>query len=124
MSRQLVIQRSSDVVYLPIDSIVYIESDHNSSNVVFVNDDTLELHFQLGQIEAMIKSQLGKEHELLPRVGRTLIVNAKYVHCIDLTRQRLILSDCARFTYTLQPSLESLQDLIVTKNKLIFNGML
>ena len=124
MSRQLIIQRASDVVYLPVDSIVYIESDHNNSLVTLVNGEKLSLPFQLGQIGKMIDSQFGKERYLLPRVGRTLIVNARYVHIIDLTHQRMVLTDFVTFSYTMMPSLDSLQELIETKNKLIFNGML
>ena len=109
-----------------MDEVVYFEADHNYSYVVFRDKRRMQLPFQLGQIEKMIENQLGKDHKLFPRVGRGLIVNARYVHIVDVPDQTLILSDCADsdFYYILQPSQQALEELIVAKNKLIFNGML
>ena len=126
MARQLVISGGTCTIYLLMDEVVYFEADHNYSYVVFRDKRRMQLSFQLGQIEKMIENQLGKDHKLFPRVGRGLIVNARYVHIVDVPDQTLILSDCVDpdFYYILQPSQQALEELIVAKNKLIFNGML
>lgn len=113
-------------MYLLMDEVVYLEADHNYSYVVFRDKRRVQLSFQLGQIGKMIESQLGKDHKLFPRVGRGLIVNARYVHIVDVPEQTLILSDCsdAGFYYILRPSQQALEELIDAKNKLIFNGLL
>ena len=126
MSRQLVISGGTSTMYLLMDEVVYFEADHNYCNVVFRDKRKVQLSFQLGQIGKMIENQLGKDHKLFPRVGRGLIVNARYVHVVDVPEQNLILSDCATagFYYILHPSQQSLEELIDKKNELIFNGLL
>ena len=126
MSRQLVISGGAYTMYLLLDNVLYLEADHNYSYVLFRDKRRVQLPFQLGQIEKMIEKQLGKDHKLFPRVGRGLIVNARYVHIIDVSGQALILSDCAdaTFYYILHPSQQSLEELIERKNELIFNGLL
>lgn len=50
--------------------------------------------YQLGQVEDIIGTQLGSDGRNFVRLGRGLIVNIDFVYHIDITKQRLVLSDC------------------------------
>ena len=54
MKKHLIILTSVDLVRIPPESVVYIESDGNYSIFVQLNGERRMLTFQLGQIEKMI----------------------------------------------------------------------
>ena len=92
----------------PLDKIVYVSSDGNYSNLTTVDNRTSLLSMQLGQVEALIATQLGSSGAIFIRVGRGLIINKDYIHSIDISKQRLVLSDCDRCRHELNASREVL----------------
>lgn len=95
MEKFLVISKSTELLRVPIDSLMYIESDGNYSYIVTRDGRRTLVMSQLGQIEDLLAEQLGDDTaSRIVRLGRSLIVNCNYVHIIDITKQRLVLSDC------------------------------
>ena len=109
--KYLIIATTTELVRIAPERIVYISSDGNYCNLVQTDNETRMLTFQLGQIESMINNQLGAEGNLFIRIGRGLIINRSYIYYINIQNQRLILSDNARFSYTMTASKESLKQL-------------
>lgn len=108
MKKHLIISTSVDLVRIAPEHIVYISSDGNYSTLVQTDGEARMVSYQLGQIADMIDSQLGAEGKAFIRIGRSLIVNSSYIYHINLSRQKLILSDVDRFNHTLQASKDAL----------------
>ena len=111
MKKYLVISTATDLVRVAPEKIVYISSDGNYSTLVLANDETRVLTLQLGQVERLIESQLGKEGNTFIRIGRSLIINRSYIYYINVSKQKLTLSDNERFSHTLSASREALGQL-------------
>lgn len=75
------------MVRVRTDEIVYVKADGNYSDLMLVNGQCRKMTFQLHQIEDTFK-QL--HNNMFVRVGRSLIVNKRYVFVINLTEQKLI----------------------------------
>ena len=93
MAAQLIISTSIDLVRIAPERIVYISSDGNYSTLIQADGEVRMLSFQLGQIEKMINSQLGKAGEQFIRIGKSLIINRSYIYYINIPRQKIVLSD-------------------------------
>ena len=111
MKKQLVISTSIDLVRIAPEKIVYIASDGNYSTLVQTDNEVRMLSYQLGQIEKMISSQLGSEGNIFIRIGKSLIINRSYIYYINITKQKLTLSDVASFSHTVTASKEALKQL-------------
>lgn len=111
LKKYLIIATTTDLVRIAPDKIVFISSDGNYCNLVQTDNETRMLTFQLGQVESMIRDQLGTEGNLFIRIGRGLIINRNYIYYINIQSQKLILSDVARFTHTVSASKEALKQL-------------
>ena len=111
MKKQLVISTSIDLVRIAPERIIYIASDGNYSTLVQTDGEVRMLTFQLGQIERMIADQLGSEGNNFIRIGKSLIINRSYIYYINVTKQKLTLSDVASFSHTVTASKEALKQL-------------
>ena len=111
MKKYLVISTSIDLVRIAPESIVYVASDGNYSTLVQVDKEKRLLTFQLGQIEKMIEAQLGSEGNQFIRIGKSLIINRSYIYYINVSKQKLILSNASTFNYIVTASKEALKHL-------------
>lgn len=109
--KQLIISTSVDLVRIAPHRIVYISSDGNYSTLVQTDNEVRMLSYQLGQIEKMISSQLGSEGNVFIRLGKSLIINSSYIYYINISKQKLVLSDTATFSHTVTASKEALKQL-------------
>ena len=119
MGSHIVISKGTELVRVPVDRLIFIESDGNYSYLVTYDGRKALIPLQLGQIEDILNEQLGDNVNNIVRIGRGLIINCDFVHQIDLTKQKLILSDCAGMWYELKASrvaLAQLKTLIETIN--------
>lgn len=119
MGNHIVISKGTELVRVPVDRLIFIESEGNYSFLVTYDVRKVLIPLQLGQIEEILNEQLGDDVDNIVRIGRGLIINCDFVHQIDLSKQRLILSDCAGVWYELKASrvaLTQLKTLIETMN--------
>ena len=77
------------MVRVATDEIVYVRADGNYSDLVLANGKSRRMTFQLNYFE---KAFHKLQNNLFVRVGRSLIVNKRYIYVINLTEQQLILS--------------------------------
>ena len=120
LKKYLIISTTTDLVRIAPERIVFISSDGNYCNLVQTDNETRMLTFQLGQVENMIREQLGTDGNLFIRIGRGLIINRNYIYYINIQSQKLVLSDNNRFTHTVSASkdaLKQLKDLIEKEAK-------
>ena len=93
-----------DIVCIPVDSLVYIEADGNYSKLYTLDNRVILITTQLGTLLKDLAYQLQKTNNLIIRVGRSHIINMKYVHRVDITRGKLTLSDCISYCKEIQLS--------------------
>lgn len=112
MKHQLVVSNSIELVRLYAEDIVCIEAEGNYSTFYLIGGEKRLVLFQLGQLEHLMGEQLGEEAETFVRIGRSLIINRKYIYYINLNRQQLMLRDTIGHQHeTLKVSRESLKKL-------------
>lgn len=111
MKKHFIISTSNDLIRILPEGIVYISSDGNYSNLIQADGESKLLSYQLGQIEKMIATQLGNEGYLFIRIGKSLIINRHFIHYINITKQKIVLSDAKTIKHTLSASREALKQL-------------
>lgn len=83
------ISTSTELVRVATDEIVYVRADGNYSDLVLTNGKSRKMTFQLHFFDEVFQ-QL--QNNMFARVGRSLIVNKRYIHVVNLTEQILIFS--------------------------------
>ena len=89
MMEGLRISTSTELVRVATDEIVFVRADGNYSDLVLTNGKSRKMTFQLHFFDEVFQ-QL--QNNMFVRVGRSLIVNKRYIHVINLTEQMLIFS--------------------------------
>ena len=111
LNTHLIISTSNDLLRVAASHILYISSDGNYCNLFQTGGEIRLVTFQLGQLERMIAEQLPEQGKTFVRIGKSLIVNLKYVYYINIPKQQLVLSDKEQNRYTLSASKEALKAL-------------
>ena len=93
---------------IPADSLMFVSSDGNYSNITTEDGRTKLVTIQLGQIEDILQEQLSDAESNFLRLGRSLIINTNYIYFIDISKQELILSNCKGSYHVLSASREVL----------------
>lgn len=83
------ISTSTELVRVATDEIVFVRADGNYSDLVLTNGKSRKMTFQLHFFDEVFQ-QL--QNNVFVRVGRSLIVNKRYIHVINLTDQMLVFS--------------------------------
>jgi len=83
------ISTSTELVRVATDEIVYVRADGNYSDLVLTNGKSRKMTFQLHYFDEVFQ-QL--QNNMFVRVGRSLIVNKRYIYVINLTDQMLMFS--------------------------------
>jgi DNA-binding LytR/AlgR family response regulator len=106
-----------------IANIVYFSASGNFTEIVTVNKLKRSVYLNLGQIEKLLKDGPGEEAKDFVRIGRTLIVNTRFVYMVDTLKREIILSDCITFTFKLSCSKESLKKVRELLSNMPENGI-
>lgn len=122
MTKNIVISRGAELVRVPVEHLVYIQAEGNYSHLVTRDGRKTLISYQLGQIEDIIEDQLGDTGGHFLRIGRGLIVNSMFIFHIDISSQRLVLSDCNGCYHELSASKEVLTKLKVWMESELNNG--
>lgn len=111
MNRTLTFATSTELLRIPVDSLVYIKADGNYSAIFVTDGNEYVITLQLGQIEQRMSSVAEPGDNRFVRIGKSLIVNLDFVIQVNPSRQRLTLSDCRSFRYDVSASREALRSL-------------
>lgn len=82
------LQNSTLLIRAAVDEIVYVKADGNYSDIVLINGRSYKITYQLNQFEKGFNAL--QNSDLFIRVGRSLIVNWKYVQIINLVEQTIV----------------------------------
>ncbi|MEE0975245.1 MAG: LytTR family DNA-binding domain-containing protein [Muribaculaceae bacterium] len=111
MKPHLIISTTNDLLRIAPENIVYIASDGNYSTLVQTDGESHLLSFQLGQVEGAIQKQFGNINHNFIRIGRCLIINRSYINYINVSKQKLVLSNATSFRHELSASHNALKQL-------------
>ncbi|MBQ0086783.1 MAG: LytTR family transcriptional regulator DNA-binding domain-containing protein [Bacteroidales bacterium] len=106
--KHIIISKSTELLRVPVDYMMYVSSDGNYSNIITLDGRSRLVCLQLGQVEDIIAEQLGDNGGNFLRLGRSLIINTNYIYLVDVAKQQLILSDCKGSWHELTASREVL----------------
>lgn len=81
------ISTSTELVRVATDEIVYVRADGNYSDLMLTSGKTRKMTFQIHFFDEIF--QLLRRN-MFVRVGRSLIVNKRYIHVVNLTDQMLL----------------------------------
>ena len=104
MSTYIIIKNSGETIRIPEDSLVYIQADGNYSKVYTQDGGYYHVNLQLGQLEDSIGNQVMGDVIPFIRIGKSLIVNTRYISVIDMSNLRIKLSDFNGHTFELSAS--------------------
>ena len=83
----LKISTSTEPVRLATNEIVYVRADGNYSDLMLTNGKKRKMTFQLHFFDEVFQLL---RNNVFVRVGRSLIVNKRYIHVVNLTDQMLV----------------------------------
>ena len=83
----LKISTSTELVRVATNEIVYVRADGNYSDLVLTNGKKRKMTFQLHFFDEGFQLL---RNNFFVRVGRSLIVNKRYIHVVNLTDQMLV----------------------------------
>lgn len=109
------IATQSELVRVRTDEIAYVQADGNYSDLYLFSGKSHKMTFKLHFFNETFQ-QLHKN--MFVRVGRSLIVNKKYIYIINLVEQKLVLSGKdLRGEFTLKASKDALAELKTTMER-------
>lgn len=111
MSDFLTIINANDLIRIATENLVYVVSDGNYSDIYTRDGVKHTVTMQLGIIESMLDKQLESSRNEFVRIGKSLIVNLRFLHYINPSKKQIVLSDCHTFKINLEASKEALKNL-------------
>lgn len=112
MPKYLILTNSNEALRISPERIAYITSDGNYSSMMLIDGEKHIFSFNLSAFEKILSEQLDSEAQTLIRLGKQLIINGRYIHYINISKQQIILSDISFPTkFTLNASKEALRTL-------------
>lgn len=81
-----------ELISVDLDLLAVVKADGNYSQAVYINKREITLTFPIMKVEEALLAHNGERYKFL-RLGRSIIVNHKYLSKIDMAKQLLILSD-------------------------------
>lgn len=109
MDNYLTFSTSTELLRVPAGAVVCVKADGNYSTIMTANGAEQVLTLQLGQIERRMGEMVDVGDCRFIRIGKSLIVNCDFITLINVSRQKLVLSDCQTFSQELSASREALK---------------
>lgn len=104
------------LIRIPVSKIVYFEADGNYTYIITTNKQKACVCMNLSHTEQALATQLGEHARVFMRVGKSAIINIRFIYQVDIQKQQLVLSDFEHFAYAVpisKEALKSLKELII-----------
>lgn len=108
----LLIHTTNEAYRFTPTQVISIEADGNYSNVRLTDGNEYLVSYQLGQVESILREQLGCTDHTFVRVGKSLIINLNEVRHINITRQTLEMNSIGGEKLIFTASREALKKLM------------
>ena len=120
MGKFLLFSTSTELIRLSADTVVFVTADGNYSVITTVDKNKYVLTLQLGQVEKVVAEMIEPTDNRFVRIGKSLIINTEFITMINISRQKLTLSDGKTFKHELMASREALKLLKNPEDELAF----
>ncbi len=107
----LYLNSRDDFYRVDVSKIVYFEADSNYTKFVLNNKLKGQVLMTLSRMQETLTNNLKEQASIFARIGKRFIVNINYVFHIDVSHQKLTLSDGETFAFQLPISKEALKKL-------------
>lgn len=106
----LCINSRDELLLIEMEKIAYLKAQGNYTELTYIGGQKLLLTLGLSKLELMIREAMPKNGPgIFARMGRSLIINQRYLTRISVLNQKLTLSDRAANTYVLSVSKDLLK---------------
>lgn len=89
----IVFKTRDELIKLDLDKMVYAESDGNFLQMTFLNGQVFTVALTLQKFEDLLMHCSPDSDKRYIRIGRSYIVDRRYITHINIQRQILVLSD-------------------------------
>ena len=110
-AKYLFLNTRDEFYRVDISKIVWLEAAANYTTFCLCNGEKGEFLASLGKMQDILSETLREDARGFARVGKSHIVNLRYVYHISPLRGELTLSDGATFSYKLSVGKEALKGL-------------
>jgi len=102
---------SRDELKVKVSSIMYFEADGNYTSIVMTNKMRASVCMNLSAMERVLADRLKENITVFARIGKSYILNLRYVYQMNVQRRKLVMADFQSSSYTLDLSKRALQTL-------------
>lgn len=111
MLNEIIISSPTELVRVSAFDVLAIKADNNYSWLVLTDGTEQMISLQLGQLEDVIRRQLGDTGGIFIRVGRSVMINKDYLFSINLTKREMVVRSESGVRRAYEASREALQSL-------------
>lgn len=99
---RLCINSRDELIIIDLEKVAYLRAQGNYTEVMYIEGQSLLLTLGLSRLETMIRDSMPKDRPgIFARMGRSLIINQRYLTRISVLNQKLTLSDRGKNAYSL-----------------------
>ncbi len=99
---RLCINSRDELIIIDLEKVAYLRAQGNYTEVMYIEGQSLLLTLGLSRLETMIRDSMPKDRPgIFARMGRSLIINQRFLTRISVLNQKLTLSDRGKNSYTL-----------------------
>lgn len=100
---KICINTRDELNLIDLDLVACINASGNYSNVLYIDGNKIMVSLGLSQFETIIKDAINKQgiSNTFVRLGRSVIINNRYLRQINILKQKLTLSDRGTHAYQL-----------------------
>lgn len=100
---KICINTRDELNLIDLDLVACINASGNYSNVLYIDGNKIMVSLGLSQFETIIKDAINKQGiaNTFVRLGRSVIINNRYLRQINILKQKLTLSDRGTHAYQL-----------------------
>lgn len=117
--KKICINNRDELIMLLVDNIAYILADGNYTKIVYITGMQVTLSLGITKVEKIISDSYPAA-TICPfvRLGRSVIINQRYLYNINILKHRLQLTDGEHECLTLQMPKQILKDYktLITKS--------
>lgn len=109
--KKICINNRDELIMLLVDNIAYILADGNYTKIVYITGMQVILSIGITKVEKIISDSYPSS-SVCPfvRLGRSVVINQRYLYNINLLKHRLQLTDGEHDCLTLQMPKQILKD--------------
>lgn len=112
---------------IDVDQIACVQANGNYSNIVYIQGQKLTVALGLSHLEQLLQQAVAvdpRKRSSFHRLGRSVVVNMRYLVRVDMTKQKAVISDRGKNALqilvpkqTLRAFKEYIQQLYAVKEK-------